>query len=371
MQNKLVEYIQLINTENIGPITFYKLLDQFHNAENVIKNLPDKYKLFPRSKAVEQIDLAKLKKIEIISFEDERYPSRLREIPDAPPILYAKGNIELLSHEPCIAIVGARNASINGRKTISKFAYELTNNDILIISGMAKGIDTSAHKGAMHAKNQKGPTIAVVGTGLDIVYPTENKDLYEQISSQGLAISEFPIGTTPQSQNFPRRNRIISALSNGILVGEASVKSGSLITARMGLEQGKDIFAIPGNLDDFRGAGPNKLIKDGANLVEDVFDIVENLNISSTKKIKPLYTQKDIFINSLDNEKKIVNIQNQNNDCENTNILSLLTTSGVHIDDIIRDSKLSPAQVSMMLLELELDGKIEKRLGNIFALTKK
>lgn len=368
MEKKLVDYIQLINTENIGPITFYRLLEEYKTVKKALEKLPIKYKTFERSKAVEQVDLAKYHKIQILCFDDEKYPQRLKELPDAPPVLYAKGNIEFLSHELCIAIVGARNASINGRKTISKFSYELTNNEILVISGMAKGIDTSAHKGAMFAKNQQGPTIAVVGTGLDIVYPTENKDLYEQICNQGLAISEFPIGTTPQSQNFPRRNRIISALSCGILVGEASIKSGSLITARMGLEQGKDIFAIPNNPDDFRACGPNKLIKEGANLVEDVDDILQNLSISSNNKIKPLYNR---VIKPIDNEIKIVNIQKQENISKNINILDIITKSGVQLDDIIRESNYTPAEVSLKILELEMSGKIEKRAGNIFALIKK
>ncbi|MDD4557154.1 MAG: DNA-processing protein DprA [Alphaproteobacteria bacterium] len=365
--NNLVDFIQLINTENIGPVTFYKLIDKFGSAAEALKNLPPKYKLFPRSKAKLELDLAKSKNIHILSYQDEAYPSALRQLADAPPILYVKGKIELLNHELAIAIVGSRHASINGRKTISKLAYELTNNEILIISGMARGIDTAAHKGAMYAKEQTGPTIAVLGCGVDVVYPLENKVLYEQICQQGIVLSEFPIGTEPQPQNFPRRNRIVAALSIGTLVGEASINSGSLITARLALEQGKDIYAIPASPSDSRSNGSNKLIKEGAILVDSVEDILNSITISNNKKIKPFeaYAQQELFVKPIDKSEKSVNIRQI---YEHKDIISFITPEGVDKDEIIRESGLSASEVSMQLMDLELSGIIEKRVGNKVAL---
>ncbi|MFV0627106.1 MAG: DNA-processing protein DprA [Alphaproteobacteria bacterium] len=363
----LVDIIQLINSENIGPITFYKLIDKFGSAAEALKNLPPKFKPFPRSKAKLELDLARDKQIQILSYQDVNYPSRLREIPDAPPILYVKGNISLLKHELSVAVVGSRNATITGRKIISKISYDLTNNDILVISGMAKGIDTAAHKGAMYAKEQKGPTVAVLGTGVDVIYPSENKELYEQIIAQGVVISEFPIETKAQVQNFPRRNRLVSALSLGTLVGEASINSGSLITSRLALEQGKDVYAIPGNPADSRSNGSNKLIKEGAILVETVDDILSSITISNNKKIKPFedYVPKDLFAIPIDKSEKNVNIRQIN---ENKPIIELITLDGVERDEIIRASGLDASEVSMQLLDLELSGIIEKKVGNKIAL---
>lgn len=371
--DKLEEIIQLINTDGIGPVTFYKLMEKYGSVNEAVKNLPPKFSLFPINKAKQEVELAKAKNVRIITYKDKEYPENLKELADAPPVLYTKGNVELLNHSLAISIVGARNASINGRKTISKIAYDLTNSDILIISGMARGIDTSAHKGAMHAKEQRGPTIAVLGTGVDVVYPSENKAIYEQIAEQGLIISEFPLGTEPQVANFPRRNRIVSALSIGTLVGEASINSGSLITARFALEQNKDVFAIPGNPNDSRSSGPNKLIKDGAILVEDVDDIINTISITNKKQIKPLKThrQENLFVNSLDKYEKNVNIREieDSEKSKSNSIIEHITVDGIDKDELIRLLDLDPATVAMELLDLELSGKIEKRVGNKVALT--
>lgn len=376
---KLTDQIQLINTDGIGPITFYRLIEKFGTAAEALKNLPDKYNIFSRANAELEVKLAKQKNIHIISYKDPLYPQGLLELDDAPPILYAKGNIELLTHPVAVSIVGARNASINGRKIISKIAYDLTNNDVLVISGMARGIDTSAHKGAMHAKELCGPTIAVLGTGVDIVYPKENTAIYQQISEQGLIISEFPIGTEPQAQNFPRRNRIVAGMSIATLVGEASINSGSLITARLALEQGKDIFAIPGAPNDTRSSGPNKLIKDGAILVENSDDIINIISITNNHKIKHLksYKQENLFANSLDNCEKNVNSRQiiEPKDRKDTSdvlsIIDYITVDGVCVDDLVRTMDSDAAAVSIKLFELEMSGKIERKVGNKVALVSK
>lgn len=210
-QEQLLDWIQLINSGNIGPVTFYKLIDFYQSAEAALEALPKlkKYKLCSRDFAKRELDKAYAKGIRILTKLDNAYPENLQHIEDAPPVLYVWGNAALLNAPLSLSVVGARNASINGRKTASHLAYDLTNNGVLIISGMARGIDSAAHKGAMYAKKQCGETIAVLGTGVDVIYPAENAKLYDQIKEQGAVISEFPLGTEAQSSNFPRRNRIV------------------------------------------------------------------------------------------------------------------------------------------------------------------
>lgn len=364
---QLADWIQLINSENVGPITFYKLLDIYKDASAALAELPKfpKYKIFPRDKAKREIEKAQRQNIQIITRLSPLYPESLKHIEDAPPVLYVAGNPQILQNPLSLSIVGARNASINGRKTASRIAYDLTNSGILIVSGMARGIDSAAHKGAMYAKNQKGETLAVLGTGVDVVYPAENKTLYQQILENGAVISEFPLGTEAQSSNFPRRNRIVSALSLGTLVVEATLHSGSLITARLALEQGKDIFAIPGSPQDSRALGPNKLIKDGAVLVENAEDILEVLQLNNQKQIIQYVDnlQKNADIPQL-SEPDAVSAGSQ------TPLLEYINREGVYVDELIRTSGLSASEVSLQLLELELGGRIERQAGNKVALIK-
>lgn len=215
--------------------------------------------------------------IKLITIFDKEYPQNLKKIYDKPIILFAKGNIELLQ-KGGIAIVGSRNCSNYGRITAQKIAYDLAKKDICIISGLAKGIDKYSHVGALKAE---GDTIAVIGSGLDYIYPSENKNVYEEIiKNNGVIVTEYIIGTRPNKMNFPARNRIISGLSYGIVVVEAQEKSGALITVDFGLEQGKDIFAVPGNINNVNSVGTNNLIKQGANIVtdyNDIIDIIRNL----------------------------------------------------------------------------------------------
>lgn len=373
-ETEILARLRLINTEGIGPISFYKLLDNYHTAEEALKNLPPKFRLFSEAQAEYELKLAQSKNIKLIAFDDSVYPQKLRELEDAPPFIYVLGRTDILNHTPSVAIVGARNASINGRKLASKIAYDLTNSNVLVISGMARGIDTAAHKGAMYALNQQGPTIAVLGTGADVVYPAENQAVYEQIAEQGAVVSEFLLGTSAQSNNFPRRNRIVSALADATLVVEAGIHSGSLITARLALEQGRDVFAVPGSPIEARATGPNKLIREGAFLAESAEDILSNLNLSRHKKIKPLprASQEDLFAKPLDKVKNNVDIPQQpDNSKSELKVIDCLTAEGVYVDEIIRATGLDSATVSLELLELEMDGRIERQVGNKVALIKK
>lgn len=371
-ENKILDYIQLINSTNIGPVTFYKLLRQYGSAEAALAALPAGRRTFSRSAAQKEFELARRQNIRLLAFDDPEYPENLRAAEDAPPVIYVRGQINCLRQPLSLSIVGARNASLNGRKLASQISCELTSQGIMIVSGMARGIDTAAHKGAMFALNRTGSTVAVLGTGIDIAYPAENQKLCEQIAGQGAVISEFPLGTEPSAGNFPRRNRIVSALTDGTLVVEASLHSGSLITARLALEQGRDVFAVPGFPTDERSAGPNKLIKDGAFLVENAEDILNVLSADARRKIPrtPRPVQTDLFVKPLDKESKTADIPDTASPDRETDILSLLTPAGVYVDELIRVSGLDSAAVSLRLLELEMEGRIERQVGNKVALIK-
>lgn len=371
-ENKILDYIQLINSANIGPVTFYKLLRQYGSAEAALAALPAGRRTFSRSAAQKEFELARRQNIRLLAFDDPEYPENLRAAEDAPPVIYVRGQINCLRQPLSLSIVGARNASLNGRKLASQISCELTSQGIMIVSGMARGIDTAAHKGAMFALNRSGSTVAVLGTGIDIAYPAENQKLCEQIAGQGAVISEFPLGTEPSAGNFPRRNRIVSALTDGTLVVEASLHSGSLITARLALEQGRDVFAVPGFPTDERSAGPNKLIKDGAFLVENAEDILNVLSADACRKIPrtPRPVQTDLFVKPLDKESKTADIPDTASPDRETDILSLLTPAGVYVDELIRVSGLDSAAVSLRLLELEMEGRIERQVGNKVALIK-
>lgn len=371
-ENKILDYIQLINSANIGPVTFYKLLRQYGSAEAALAALPAGRRTFSRSAAQKEFELARRQNIRLFAFDDPEYPENLRAAEDAPPVIYVRGQINCLRQPLSLSIVGARNASLNGRKLASQISCELTSQGIMIVSGMARGIDTAAHKGAMFALNRSGSTVAVLGTGIDIAYPAENQKLCEQIAGQGAVISEFPLGTEPSAGNFPRRNRIVSALTDGTLVVEASLHSGSLITARLALEQGRDVFAVPGFPTDERSAGPNKLIKDGAFLVENAEDILNVLSADARRKIPrtPRPVQTDLFVKPLDKESKTADIPDTASPDRETDILSLLTSAGVYVDELIRVSGLDSAAVSLRLLELEMEGRIERQVGNKVALIK-
>jgi len=219
------------------------------------------------------MDWLQLPENHIVTLADSHYPQKLLEIPNPPPVLYAKGNLACLNM-PAIAIVGSRNASVEGEKNAEAFAEALAMEGLCIVSGMALGIDAAAHRGALQASQK---TIAVVGTGLDMVYPAQHRDLAHQIVAQGLIISEYPLGTHSRPENFPKRNRIISGLSLGCLVVEAKVQSGSFMTANLAAEQGREVFAIPGSIHSPMSKGCHELIKQGAKLVDRMKDITDEL----------------------------------------------------------------------------------------------
>lgn len=282
-------WIWLASIEGLGPVKKFALLNKFETVKRIynatekeilkVDGMSDKIvqnmQKAKDAKLLEKYEKYILKNdIKIINISDDNYPAKLKNIYAPPITIFAKGDISLLNSKS-IAIVGSREPSKYGIYVAEKFSTELSKEGITIISGLAKGIDTFAHIGAL---SSFGKTIAVLGSGIDVVYPKENAKYYREISEKGLIISEYIVGTAPESKNFPQRNRIISGLSDGVLVVEARKNSGTMITTDFALEQGKELYVIPGNITSNLSAGTNNLIKEGAKLVTDVYEILEDLN---------------------------------------------------------------------------------------------
>ncbi|MDP8234655.1 MAG: DNA-processing protein DprA [Candidatus Saelkia tenebricola] len=267
--------------------SFAKAEDVFHATEKDLQNIfgigneiTQRIKKFDRSSLEKELQLCKKYDIKIMTIMDSGYPDVLREIPDSPIVLYYKGNLDVLDFN--FAVVGSRKASSYGLSIAEKFSYQLADLGVVIVSGMARGIDTAAHTGALKAK---GKTVAVLGSGLLNIYPSENNILMEKIAATGVVITEFPLHSAPLRENFPRRNRIVSGLSRGVLVVEAAERSGALITADLALDQGRDVFAVPGKVDSPTSFGANYLIKQGAKLVNSIEDILEEYNLSAESNV--------------------------------------------------------------------------------------
>lgn len=356
--------LRLIRSENIGPITFYRLLDQFSSARVALEHLPDLARKGGRKKALKissvsdtETEILALQEIgaHMVFWGTAEYPPLLAHINDAPPILFVRGHLHLMAKK-AVAVVGSRNASINGRRFAQSIAQALGESGYLVVSGMARGIDTSAHLGALPSG-----TVAALGCGVDVVYPRENTGLYNNLIETGAVCSEVTIGTTPQARHFPRRNRIISGMSRAIVVLEACAKSGSLITARMALEQNREVFAVPGPPQDPRVKGSNALIRDGAYLNETANDILQVLsdmspNAFSEGRRRAVSTQ------------PMLSLDDKELDLARDRIHQALDYGPTDVDDFIRDTGQSPAAVAAILLELEVAGKLERQNGNKVAL---
>jgi DNA processing protein len=346
----------------LGSIKIQSLAEEFKCYDDFLKAKPEDLLAIPGigkiicEKIIEyrkkvdpnrEIERANQLGIKIVTLLDKEYPELLKQIYDPPPVLYTKGEIAFL-HNKSIAIVGSRKASAYGKNVAMKFAKELASLTINIVSGMARGIDSFAHKGAIDAG---GPTTAVFGCGIDIIYPPENISLMKEILKCGCVISSFPLGTPPQAVNFPARNRIISGLSLGTLVVEAAEKSGSLITADFSLEQGREVFAIPGSIFNPYSRGTHKLIKQGAKLVESIDDILDELYLESPK-------------NSNTNTADSVNLQNLSE--TEKSILEVIDYQPIQIEQIINLSLRNSQEVNAVLTCLELKGCISALPGGYF-----
>ena len=353
----------MFRAENVGPVTFYNLIEYYGSAKEALKALPElarrggrkKPFIAPSENEIEH-EYTALKKMggDILCVTDKAYPLALSAIDDAPPVLSYLGDITL-AQKSCIAMVGSRNASINGRKFTEKLAGELGARDQIIVSGLARGIDTSAHIGSL-----KTGTIAVVASGINIVYPEENKGLYEQIKHHGLILAESPLGQKPFAQSFPKRNRIVSGLSKAIIVVEANMRSGSLITARLAGEQGRDVYAVPGHPHDPRAAGTNHLIREGATLVRSADDILEGLLDFSGHGFR-----ENISISSI---RQIPVKLEEPKENAHDSLIDNLSFTPTSVDELVRICHLTIGQVQMILLDLELAGRIKRLPGNKISL---
>ena len=358
-----INWLRLIRSENVGPVTFFRLLERYGSATRALDELPDISKRGGRDKELRiysvadaEKEMAAVQKIggTLIYAGDDNYPESVRIIADPPPVLTVLGHVHLL-HKPALAIVGARNASLNGRKFAEKLATDLAAKDYVIASGLARGIDAAAHQASL-----KTGTVAVVAGGADVIYPQENEKLYAEIKERGCIVAENPCGYPPQARDFPRRNRIISGLSQGTIIVEAALKSGSLITATYALEQGRDVFAVPGSPLDPRSTGTNKLLKDGATLIENADDVLHALSYPLTLK----ENHSPAFAAPKSSTPSDVEIEKAHKI-----VLEALGPSPVGLDELVRECQVSASIVQFVLLDLELAGRIQRLPGSKIALT--
>ena len=298
--------------------------------------------------------------IRILTYQDVSYPKNLKQIYDPPIILYVKGTI-FPEDETALAIVGSRHASPYGMRVAHRFAYELSECGMTIVSGLARGVDAEAHRGTLDAR---GRTIAVLGCGVDVVYPKENKKLYEQIAESGALISEFPLGAPPMAYHFPRRNRIIAGLSLGVLVVEAHSRSGSLITASFSAEEGREVYAVPGPIDSLNSKGTNRLIQEGAKMVLGSQDIIEDLKLV----LKDMTVETVVNNAARDNDKKSsIAIEVDALSEDEKVILNLFQEDlPLTIDELLSISQFSFQQLNSLLIQLEIKEKIKKKPGGFY-----
>jgi DNA processing protein len=361
--SELKAWLALSTVPNIGPIRYVSLVKHFGSPQKVLaastKELAELPDVGPVSAsgiknrvswetAEEQIGLCEKNQVQVVTFKDQGYPKNLLTIYDPPPFLFVGGEIKEEDRN-AVAMVGCRSASSYGGRIAEKISRELVRTGITIVSGMARGIDSIGHSAAL---KEKGRTLAVFGSGLDVPYPPENKKLAGQIRSSGAVISEFPLGTQPEAPNFPRRNRLISGLSLGVVIVEAGNKSGALLTAQCALEQNREVFAIPGNLDSKNSQGTNRLIKEGAKLVTTVEDILEELPVSARMEKSGFPAQPQRDLSGLSQAER--------------NMFELISDEPHHIDKIACQASVGVPQALSTLLSLELKGLVKQLSGKVF-----
>ena len=363
----LFDVLRLIRTLNVGSVTFYQLMQRFGTAAAALDALPDlslrggrRSALTPCAAELAEREIKAAQKFgsRMIMYGAPEYPKPLTALHDAPPVITVTGNTQLWQNRDCVAIVGSRNASASGCQLAQKFARELAESGITVSSGLARGIDSFAHKGAL-----AGGTVAVIAGGIDNIYPPENKDLYRQIGEAGAIISEQPFGALPYSGSFPGRNRIIAGMSLGVVVVEASPKSGSLITARFAVESNREVFAVPGSPLDPRSKGCNQLIRQGASLAESTGDIIQGVSHLRGKIFEEGQQRKFAFMEpvKLYEDQALERLRHM--------LVEKLGITPVSTDILIEQCDASAQDVATVLLELELAGRLRRSAGNKVALT--
>ncbi len=368
-----LDWLRLSRSEGVGPVTFYALLRRFGSAASALEALPRLSRpAIAMSRRDAEKELAAVERLggRLVCWGEPLYPSALAAVDDAPAVLTVLGRAEMLPRlilAPMVAVVGARNASANGRRFARDLAAELGEAGIVVVSGLARGIDAAAHLGALETGS-----IAIVAGGVDIVYPEENRGLHEALARDGAILAEMPLGTEPQARHFPRRNRIISGIALGVVVVEAAAKSGSLITARYALEQGREVFAVPGSPLDPRSRGANDLLRNGATLTETAADVLAQLGpllqgrpireIASAQPRLPLAPTASLTA-AIPSPSAPVS-----EDAALDLIIEKLSPTPVAVDELVRQCQLSAAAVATLLLELELAGRVERHPGNLVSL---
>lgn len=359
-----LDWLRLTRTDQVGPVTFRALLERFGTAAKALEALPELSRrggrtrpIQPPSRAQAEREVKALAKRggRFIAACEPDYPPLLAAIEDAPPILAVIGAVPILA-SPAVGIVGSRNASTNGRGLAEAWARELGSAGLTIVSGLARGIDAAAHQGSLVTG-----TVACMAGGLDQVYPPEHGELARQIARDGALISEVPLGVAPGARHFPRRNRLISGLSLAVLVIEANARSGALITARMAGEHGREVMAVPGSPLDPRSQGANRLIKDGAHLVEhpdDVIAVLRQLETGVRERVIPVYRE----------DQTMPMVDEATLRQARVAVLEALSVTPTPVDDLIRHCQLSAPAVRTVVLELELAGRIERQAGDRIAL---
>jgi DNA processing protein len=357
-RDECIARLRLMRSETIGPVTYWHLMNRFGSASAALEAIPALAArgggrapvLFAQDAARREAERVGALGARYLFRGDPDYPALLTEVESAPPAVIAQGRFDLLER-PAIAMVGARNASAAACRFARQLAQGLGNAGTVVVSGLARGIDTAAHDGALESG-----TIAVVAGGIDIFYPPENEQRQRIIGERGLLVSEQPPGLEPRARHFPSRNRIIAGLTSGTVVVEAAPKSGSLITARHAAEFGRDVMAVPGSPLDPRAQGCNQLIRDGAILVQSAEDVLESLGPFQIRR--PLAEEGDVYRGEPPSDVSAA---------DRETIIALLSPTPVAIDEIVRQSGLTPSFVQTVLLELELAGRIERHAGGRIA----
>ncbi len=357
--NERLDWLRLIRSENVGPVTFKNLLRHFGSAAAALDALPGlarrggaarAVRICARDEAEREIETAAQRGLHLLASCEDAYPRRLAEIDDAPPVIAVRGQLGALAR-PMIALVGARNASAAGLKFAERLARDLGEAGFVIASGLARGVDAAAHRASIGTG-----TVAVLAGGQDRPYPDENIPLLDALTADGAAVSEMPLGWTPRAQDFPRRNRIISGVSLGVVIIEAAKRSGSLITARFALEQGREVFAVPGSPVDPRAEGTNGLLKQGATLVTEAADVLAVVEPIAGAFREPAAPRDE------------PDPPGEPDAGTRARIVELLGPTPVGIDDLVRLAGTTPAVVRTLLLELELAGRIERHRGGTVSL---
>ena len=349
--------LRMIRTKTIGPVTFSILINRYGTAEAALDAIPEltrksgiKTEIAPRASIEKEIEKAEAIGAKIVVKGDEDYPAPLMSFDDAPGCLTMLGHAHL-GQKTSVAMVGSRNASINALAFAEDMARKLSAHNLVITSGLARGIDAACHRGSL-----EGGTIAVLAGGIDQIYPRENEQLYHQITETGLIITEMPFGMAATARLFPIRNRLIASISVGTIVVEASLRSGSLITARDAADRGRDVMAVPGNPMDERSTGCNSLIRDGANLVRNVDDVMEIIQHTELRMPPPEPVKPDIIIADKTSPCEIAEAREI--------IEAQLSFDATEVDELIRRCHLSASMVNIALLELELAGVVQRLYGN-------